>query len=316
MVGRFTRPTISTFSRLLQKVLKGILAHMYELGAFIRKHLLLLIVLILGLLVAVIWYAALHESRSGKLTIAFMNIGQGDSIYIESPTGTQVIVDGGPDGSVIRELSHLVPFYDRTIDALIVTNPDQDHFSGFVDVMDRYKVKSVFESGTKKDSGGYQALEQKITDEKADHELLRRGEVLDIGGGAYIAVLFPDRNVYGLDSNPGSLIMQLVYGKTKVMLMGDTVIPVENFVAQLDGAKLQSQILKLGHHGSRTSSGDALIAAVHPNVAIVSAGCDNKYGHPHKETLDRLASAHVPYLWTCKEGTIEFQSDGTQWVRD
>jgi competence protein ComEC len=182
-------------------------------------------------------------------------------------------------------------------------------------VLDRYNVQSVFESGTKKDSGGYQALEQKITDEKADHELLRRGEVLDIGGGAYISVLFPDRNVYGLDSNPGSLIMQLVYGKTKVMLMGDTVIPVENFVTALDGSRLQSQILKLGHHGSRTSSGEELIAAVQPAVAIVSAGCDNKYGHPHKETLERLASAHVPYVWTCKEGTIEYESDGSVWKR-
>jgi hypothetical protein len=214
---------------------------MYQLGEKIREYLLPITLGLLLVLVGVIWYAAFREARAGKLTIAFMNIGQGDSMYIESPTGTQLIVDGGPDGSVIRELAHLMPFYDHTIDALIVTNPDQDHFSGFVDVLDRYNVQSVFESGTKKDSGGYQALEQKITDEKADHELLRRGEVLDIGGGAYISVLFPDRNVYGLDSNPGSLIMQLVYGKTKVMLMGDTVIPVENFVTALDGSRLQSQ---------------------------------------------------------------------------
>lgn len=288
---------------------------MYQLGATIREYLLPITLGLLLILVGVIWYATIREARAGKLTIAFMDIGQGDSIYIESPTGTQIIVDGGPDGSVIRELAHLMPFYDRSIDVLIVTNPDQDHFSGFVDVLDRYHVKSVFESGTKKDSGGYQALEQKIKDEQADHELLRRGGVLDIGGGAYIRVLFPDRNVYGLDSNPGSLIMQLVYGNTKVMLMGDTVIPVENFVTELDGTTLSSQILKLGHHGSRTSSGDALLQAVKPDVAIVSAGCDNKYGHPHKETLDRLASANVSYLWTCKEGTIEYESDGSVWKR-
>jgi len=288
---------------------------MYRLGQWLRIYLLPIFVLALLIAVAAIVYAAARENRQGKLTIAFLNIGQGDSIYIESPTGTQIVVDGGPDASVIRELPKVMPFYDRTIDSLILTNPDQDHFAGFVDILDRYKVSSVFESGTKKESASYLTLENQIKKENAVHELLRRGEVLDIGGGAYIQVFFPDRDVYGLDSNPGSLVMQLVYGKTKVMLVGDSVTPVEDFVVQLDGVRLQSQILKLGHHGSRTSTGDALLKAVKPGVVIVSAGCNNRYGHPHKETLARLASSSIPYLWTCKEGTITFKSDGISLTR-
>lgn len=275
-----------------------------------RKQLLPALLVLLFLAVACIVYASFRERREGKLIVAFLNIGQGDSIYIESPTGTQILIDGGPDGSVIAELSHVMPFYDRTIDALLVTNPDQDHFAGFIDVLERYTVGSVFESGTGKDSDTYKTLQHKIEEEHATHTFLRRGQSLDLGGGAYIRILFPDRDVHGLESNPGSLVMQLVYGKTKVMLMGDSIEAVENFVTELDGASLQSNILKLGHHGSRTSTGEKLLAAVKPMVGIVSAGCNNKYGHPHQETLERLAAVNVPYLTTCIEGTIEFQSDG------
>lgn len=274
-----------------------------------------LFLLIAGLLLLVCLIYFLATRESGKLTVAFMDIGQGDSIFIESPTGVQVLVDGGPDGSVVRQLGKQMSLFDRSIDALILTNPDQDHFAGFVDVLDRYNVRAVYESGTYKDSSSYKTLEQKVADEKAEHALLRRGQTVDLGGGAYLRILFPDRDVSGVDSNPGSLIMQLVYGETEVMLMGDSIISVENFISDLDGTGLQSDILKVGHHGSRTSTGEKLLENVKPAVAIISAGCDNSYGHPHRETLDRLASAKVPYLWTCKEGTVSFESNGKEWVR-
>lgn len=267
-------------------------------------------------LVVLVLLAALQlPQQSGALRAAFLDVGQGDAIFIESPTGVQVVIDGGPDASVVEELSGVMPWWDRTIDALIVTNPDQDHFAGFLDVLERYAVARVFESGTAKDSATYRALERKIGEEGAQRIIPMRGDVIDLGAGAQLRILFPDRDVSGLDSNPGSLIMQLTYGSTTALLTGDTIESVEDFVVALDGSALESQILKLGHHGSRTSSGERLLDAVSPKVAVVSAGCDNSYGHPHKEVVDRLAARQVPYLWTCKEGTIKFTSDGKSWAR-
>lgn len=291
----------------------GILLRMtLSMRQYLPALLLALLVLVCAASLAVLFSS---NDRNGKLTVAFLDVGQGDAIFIESPTGTQVVVDGGPDSSVVRELSGVMPLWDRSLDAIIVTNPDQDHFAGFLDVLKRYDVAREFESGTAKDSPMYNALVKAVESEGVSRTFPKRSETIDLGGGAYLKVLFPDRDVTALDSNPGSIIMQLVYGDTRVMLMGDTVVPVEDFVTALDGEKLKSQILKLGHHGSRTSSGEKLLAMVDPDVAIVSAGCDNSYGHPHKEVLERLAAHKIPYLWTCKEGTIEFSSDGKVWSK-
>lgn len=266
-------------------------------------------------MLSALFFAFETLQRTGGLRVAFLDVGQGDAIFIESPTGVQVVVDGGPDASIVRELHTVMPLWDRTLDAIFITNPDQDHFAGFLDVLERYEVARVFESGTEKDSVTYKALQRKIAEEKAIRVLPKRGEAIDLGGGATLHILFPDRDVSGLDSNPGSLVMQLSYGSTSAMLMGDTVEAVEDFIVALDGAGLTSQVLKLGHHGSRTSSGGKLLDAVSPQVAIVSAGCDNSYGHPHTEVLERLAARSIPYVWTCREGMIGFVSDGSVWQR-
>lgn len=258
--------------------------------------------------------------RQGELTVAFLDVGQGDAIFIQSPSGTQIVIDGGPDGAILQELSRVMPLWDRSIDAIVITNPDQDHFAGFIDVLKRYDVAQVYEPGVTKDSSMYATLEREMAEEGAARVNPKRGQTIDLGGGAHVRVLFPDRDVSRLDSNPGSLVMRLVYGDTSVMLMGDSVEGVEDFIVDLGSnapaSRYQSQLLKLGHHGSRTSSGEKLLDAVAPNVAIVSAGCDNSYGHPHKEVLERLAARSIPYLWTCKEGTIEFASDGQTWRRE
>lgn len=266
---------------------------------------------------AVAWIL-LYTPQAPGLTVAFLDVGQGDAIYVESPSGAQMLIDGGPDRAVVRELSRVMPLWDKTIDALVVTNPDQDHFAGFLPILERYEVQKVFESGTAKDSAAYATFQSLVREEGAVRALPKRGERIELGGGAWIDVLFPDRDVSKLDSNTGSLVMRLVYGDTSVLLMGDSVTGVEDFIVDLGSSapqsRLKSQILKLGHHGSRTSTGEKLLAMVEPEVAIISAGCDNTYGHPHKEVLERLAAHRVPYLWTC-DGAVTFFSDGRAWKR-
>ncbi len=137
----------------------------------------------------------------------------------------------------------------------------------------------------------------------------------DVGGGVHIDILFPYRNVGSLEPNTGSLVARLMYGSTNLLLMGDSTESVENYLVEIDGAGLASDLLKVGHHGSRTSTGEQLLAVVHPTIAVISAGKENKYGHPHAEVLEHLRSVDIETLITAQEGTVIFESDGKTWER-
>ncbi len=259
-----------------------------------------------------IWYAVIHEDRQGILTVAFLDIGQGDAIYIEAPNGNQMLVDGGPPKAVLRALRKVMPFYDRSIDMLLVTNPDADHMAGFIDVLNGFKVGKVVEPGTDSPSATYAELEKTIKVHHVPKILARRGETiwLDKKHGVGFHVLFPDRNVLGMTTNEGSIVGKLVYGNTSVMFTGDAPQDIEHYLVSLDGKNLKSDILKVGHHGSRTSSSQEFVGYVSPTYAAISDGLGNKYGHPHQETLDTFAQFGVKVFRTDKLGTIVMKSDG------
>ncbi len=268
---------------------------------------------ILGVLFAAtifIWYAVFAENRNGKLTVAFLDVGQGDAIFIESQTGSQILIDGGPDKSVLRKLGKMMPFYDRTIDMLVVTNPDKDHFGGFLDVLRAYKVGAVVEPGTVGASAEYEAFEKLIEEKGVKKLLARRGEKIQLGGGAVLQILFPDRDVYQMNTNDGSIVARLSYGNTSIMFTGDAPQNIEHYLVSLDGARLKSDVLKVGHHGSRTSTSAEFAGIVAPSLAVISDGKNNTYGHPHRETLDTLAQFSIPVQRTDLLGTIVLVSDG------
>lgn len=271
---------------------------------------IILAALLLGTLF--IWYAVYVESSRDRLTVAFLNVGQGDSIFIEAPNGKQILIDGGPDRSVLRELGKVMPFYDRSLDAILVTNPDRDHYAGFIDVLRRFKVSAFIEPGVVKKDPAYEDLLKFVEKEGAEHIYARRGMniLLDEMNGVSLAILFPDRDVPELDPNTGSVVAKLTYGKTSVILMGDAPSAIEKYLVALDGGALHADVLKVGHHGSKTSSDSYFLSAVSPSYAIISSGADNRYGHPHKEVLANLAAAKIPYLNTAQEGGVIFVSDG------
>ena len=278
--------------------------------AYLRWYLLLFLTF-LGI---TLWFVVFRESHKGILTFAVLNIGQGDSLFIESPTGTQVLVDGGPDKTLMKEISQIMPWYDRHIDMLVVTNPDKDHYEGFIPLMQKYSVDVVLEPGTTNKYIEYGVLEKEIADKKIPKILARRGQIVDLGGGAYLQILFPDRDVSGMSSNDGSIVMRLVYGDTSVALQGDSTAAIEHYLVGLDGGNLKSTILKAGHHGSRTSTTDEYVASVDPKWAVISSGVNNSYGHPHKETLETLNKMRVLALDTCNNGRIIFESDGKNFI--
>ncbi len=250
------------------------------------------------------------QSSHQKFIFAMLDVGQGDALFIESPTGTKVLVDAGPPKKIIPALSKVLSPLSREIDAIIITNPDADHISGFLDILKNYKVDRVFEPGTLNDSKIFQNLQDEIKKQDIPEILARRGMVLDLGGGAVINILFPDRDVSAWSTNDGSIVSRLSYGNDSILLTGDATIKTEQIILkENDPLLLKSTILKVGHHGSRTSTSDSLIKTISPIYAFISDGKDNKYGHPHRETLETLAKYGVKIMRTDLLGTIVFSCD-------
>lgn len=269
--------------------------------------LFLLIVFILELSV----YVSLNKTP--LLKVAFLDVGQGDAIYIESPNGNQVLIDGGRDKSVERELSSLMKFYDKSIDVVVATHADEDHVGGLPDVLERYKVKLFLEPGVKGESKTYEELENKVQSLSQSNVLkkvlARKGMLIDLGSNVKIEILFPDRDLSGSDTNTSSIVSRVIYGENEFLLTGDSPLSIEKYLIS-KGASLESDVLKAGHHGSKTSTSDEYVKAVKPKFAVISAGKDNKYGHPHQSVLDILNNNKVKILRTDEVGRILFESDG------
>ncbi|OHA84348.1 MAG: hypothetical protein A2937_01250 [Candidatus Yonathbacteria bacterium RIFCSPLOWO2_01_FULL_47_33b] len=258
-----------------------------------------------------IWTAVVRADRAGVLTVAFLDIGQGDAIYIEAPNGNQMLIDGGPSsGVVLRALGKVMPFYDRSIDLVIATHPDQDHVGGLPAVLGRMNVANIVTTENISDTGAYAAFEEAILSEHARRIRARTGERIILDKGVVLEILFPDRNTRGWETNTGSIVARLSYGDTSFLLTGDSPLAIEKYLVGKKGGALHATVLKLGHHGSRTSSSREFLSAVNPEYAIISAGLNNKYGHPHKEVTDLLDELKIPELSTIDHGTIVFKTDG------
>ena len=209
-----------------------------------------------------------------------------------------------------------MPFSDRSIDVIVATHPDKDHISGLIDVLKHYDVGMYLDPGVSHGTGEYQTLLDTVKKEGLETIHPRRGMNIVLGSSVVARVLFPDRDVSNVETNTGSIVLQVVYGDTEVMLTGDSPQAIEKYLVSLDGTDLESDVLKAGHHGSRTSSSEEFVHAVNPHLAIISAGRNNKYGHPHQEVIDLFKKLGIEIKSTQNLGTITVLSDGEKvWVK-
>jgi competence protein ComEC len=270
-------------------------------------------IVVLTIIVGIIWSAALTADRHRILTVSFLNVGQGDAILIQAPSGRTVLIDGGPDTSVLRQLGGVLPWYQRSIDVLIPTHPDADHITGLIDVLERYRVSYIVQSSVLGGTPVWNTLESTIVRHKKQGTKVitaLRGQVINLGYGAYLQVLSPDRLVPYIDTNDGCVVTRLVYGVTSFILSCDGPRHIEDYLVYLDGKNLQSTVLKAGHHGSNTSSSLLFVGFVNPQYVVYSRGCNNKYGFPSPQTVATFKQLSIPTFDTCLRGTITFTSDG------
>ena len=256
-------------------------------------------------------WLAVYERRPGSiLTVYFLDVGQGDAILIDSPNHGRVLVDGGRNRKVLTELGKILPFADRRIDVVIATHPDADHIGGLPEVVSRYDVRMFIESGVESENTIDDELKKRVGEKNIPSLLAKRGMIINFGDGAKLQVLFPNQDVSKLDPNDASIVAKLTYGQESFLLTGDAELRTENILLNLDSNALDSDVLKVGHHGSRSSTFILFAKAVSPEYAVISAGKDNSYGHPHKEVLDILKKVNAKILSTAESDTIRFETDG------
>lgn len=281
-----------------------------------RKISLIHLVILLCLSVFAFSTNSIASQKDGLLKIYFFDIGQGDAIFIETPSGQQVLVDGGPNNKILSKLGKMMPFYDRSIDMIVVSHPHADHIVGLIDVLNRYEVKNIIEARESYNSPEFRTWRSVVDEENANNIEAMAGKEIDFGDNTTLTILHPFESV--ADDNPKNphdddVVVLLRYGNLAVMLTGDMETKVERRLI-ISGEDLDADVFKAGHHGSKTSSSDELLSAVSPEAAIIQVGAKNRYGHPSPEVLERFNNYGIKYYRNDLNGDIKLISDGDRYL--
>ncbi len=311
------RTSLADFSSRLtsgvQKVARGIPER--RLGIYPKW-----LVLPLLLVAVLVWSVALTQP-DGKLHVSFLDVGQGDAILLRMPNGQDILIDGGPDPQKINlELSENLPFWDRTIDLVVCTQPQADHIAGLVEVLQRYNVEQVLDPGISYDSAIYQEWLRLIEIKGIEHKVARAGQQINLGDGVKIEILNPPESLWegtSHDVDNNGVVLRLSWNNVSFLFTADIRAEAELELI-LQRANLKATVLKVAHHGSDTSTSQRFLRLVDPQVAVICVGGDNPFGHPGPEALERLVDSlgEDNVYRTDQDGTIEFIADGDRlWVK-
>lgn len=246
--------------------------------------------------------------KDSQLMISYMDVGQGDAAYIKV-NGNDILIDAGPRSNSKELLEQLKAKNIDDFELVIATHPHEDHIGGMVDVFKEYEVKAFYSPKITHTTKTYENLVKAVKDEGLKTKELKGGMVIDLGEGAKFEVFTPQKSEYE-ELNDYSPIMKLSFGDTSYLFTGDAEKLAEEEALAKYKTSLDSDVIKFGHHGSSSSSSNAFIEAVSPKYGIISCAKDNKYGHPHRETLDIIKKYNIKTFRTDTDGEIILTSDG------
>jgi competence protein ComEC len=255
------------------------------------------------------------EQELGELHIQVLDIGQGDAILIKTPENNYAIIDAGPGSTGHSKLIDKLPFMEDTVDLIIATHADYDHIGSIQDVLNSYKTEIVFIAPTTKDNGTIQSLRKHMRDGKIKNAHLNSNTDFTFDSIKW-NILWPTETTTlpdELDENDRSYGIELSYNNFTFVSMGD-LSKEQELSAINDLESSTSTILKISHHGSQTSTSMELLEQLNPQVALISAGQNNSYGHPHSNVLSMLNATNTPLLRTDLEGDIEIKTDGMTYL--
>jgi competence protein ComEC len=265
-----------------------------------------------------------HKFHDGKLHVIFCNVGQGDGILIRTPRGTDIIYDGGPDRAILSCLTDHLPFWDRSIELMVLSHPHADHLIGLLSVMKRYTVSSFDTERLTNRTSMYTALEELLKVQHTKTRNILAGDRFSTKDGVVLEVLGPTQK-YLIETSPNgmigekkefaSVVLRLTYGKFDVLLSGDSqVLGLSEALGELGrlGGLGSIEVLHVPHHGSGYGLDQNVLELLGPKLAVISVG-KNNYGHPAKSTLQLLESQGIKVMRTDRGGEIEIVSDGKRW---
>ncbi|MBH7281823.1 MBL fold metallo-hydrolase [Clostridioides difficile] len=264
-----------------------------------RNKIFLSILIIISLLI--------DCDKKSLLSIHMIDVGQGDSILVQTPTNKNILIDGGDEDSENIIISYLRQKRIKTIDIIIATHPDSDHIGSLDNIIKKFNVNSIYMPEQSTDSEAYQNLINSCTDKNLSIQHLYKNDVLNIDNNINIYVLSP--SYIQEESNLNSIVFKLTFNDNSFLFMGDA--EEENEKEILHSFKLNNiNFIKIGHHGSNSSSSLEFIKKISPDIAAISCGYKNQYGHPHREVINNLKQNHVSIYRTDRIGDIVFYSDG------
>jgi len=257
-------------------------------------------------IIAIFLFIQITKAGSNNLKVWILDVGQGDGILIKTPNNIDVLIDGGPGRSILEKLGEALPFWDRHIDLIILTHPHADHVNGLVEVLKRYRVDQVLEPNFNNNSPGYIAFDKLIKEKNIKKTIAKDGQEIILGENLIMDIFWPPQplNEWTQDLNDISVVSKLSYGEIDFLLTGDLTSNAEKEI--LDEG-LESEFLKVGHHGSKYSSSKEFLEEVSPLISIISSGEGNSFGHPHQETIDRLEEVRSEVLRTDLSGNIKIE---------
>jgi len=263
---------------------------------------------------AAILSVIVFQNKNNELSVVFFDVGQGDAILI-SQGSQQVLIDGGKDGKLLLEkLGRYIPFWDRNIETIIETHPDQDHIGGLIEVLQTYNVGNVLETKMQNDSQTFKKLEGLIEENKIEIIEAKKDVTIRFSNGAELQVLYPFESILdidGKDTNIYSVVSKLIIGENKFLFTGDLPTTQEDELS-VNNIDVRADFLKVAHHGSKYATGDAFLDKVRPIEAIISVGKNNSYGHPNQEVLQRLLAHKINILRTDEKGDIQYNCQSQQ----
>jgi competence protein ComEC len=252
-----------------------------------------------------------YSQNNQELRVIFLDVGQGDAILI-SQGSYQILVDGGRDGKLLLgKLGKFIPFWDRNIEVVLATHPDQDHIAGLIDVLKTYQVEKIIKTNAGSTSQTFKALKEAISAEKSEVIEAKQGTDIKFSDNAELKIIYPFSSVIdesGNQSNENSIVAKIKYGENSFFLTGDLPKTKEEEIIS-SGSDISAKVLKVAHHGSKYSTGSDFLEKVNPQDAVISVGKDNAYGHPNEETLNLLKDKNINILRTDERGDIIYNCD-------
>lgn len=248
--------------------------------------------------------------KETSLVVNFLDVGQGDAILIRTPQGQNILIDGGPDNILLSEVAKVLPWWERKIDYLIITHFHADHMMGFIEVLNKYEVDNILVTSHQPDDFLYNIWTKALGEHNLEPTIVEAGERLILEEDLYWQVLLADD--YHEDHNDNSLVIRLSFKEIDFLFMGDLPTKQEGKILAHNFI-IQSEVIKVGHHGSKYSSGPEFLNKVKPALCIIQSGLDNKFGHPHQEAVDRFNEIGCQIKDNQLAGTITVLSDGQDW---